>query len=89
METERQAELRLNLKGLSFLHVHVPLTDAAGHPEYTLRLLEEPRETSLSIEAPVSELFQEVASRLAMMVAAEIRTAIGEHWHFARIHEKK
>lgn len=89
MENERLAEFRLELKGISFLHVHVPLTDAAGQPTYTLRLLEEPRETSLSIAAPLSELFQEVSSRFAMKVQAEIRQAIGEHWHWARISEKK
>lgn len=92
MKNERQAEFRLNLLGSGYLHVTIPIDvdDRLRNLPYTFKLLEqddgEARETSLFIEAPVSELFQEVASRLEGMVLLAIRQAVREQRQRARKH---
>lgn len=90
MENEKQAELRLNLTQLGFLHVHVPIPAQFGEPPYCLKLLEPDQHTGrsavFSVKAPVSELFQEVASQLEDMVLLAIREAIREQRERARKH---
>lgn len=90
MENEKQVEFRLNLTPLGFLHVHVPIENAFAHDTYCLQLLEPDLQTGrsavFSVEAPVSELFQEVASQLEDRLLLAIRQAIREQRERARKH---
>ena len=77
MGNETPTEFRLNLQ-LGTLHVNIPIEGEAGlEGYYTFPLLQEgpdePRTTFLFLDAPISELFQEVGARLEGVLLLEIR----------------
>ena len=90
MNNETPTEFRLNLK-LGTMHVNIPIEGEAGlEGYYAFPLLQdgldEARTTFLFLDAPISELFQEVAARLEGVLLLEIRRELREFRKRARVY---